>query len=218
MQTARLAGALQWWDNPHELRRRVRERASISISPGSAHVWSWPTSSSAFRGTCRSTSAASSSREGVLEELVPIENATMADRTVVQWDKDDLNDLGLLKVDLLGLGMLSALRRAFELVNDYRGIDHHLEGVDRARQVAEEDPQVYEMISARRHRRRVPGGIARADVDAAAPEAQGVLRSGRSRSPSCGRARSRATWCIPISSAARDPSSSTYPSPRSKRC
>ena len=59
--------------------------------------------------------------EGPLEELVPIENATMADRTVVQWDKDDLNDLGLLKVDLLGLGMLSALRRGFDLVNDIAG-------------------------------------------------------------------------------------------------
>ena len=57
--------------------------------------------------------------EGRLDELVPIENATMEKRTVVQWDKDDLYDLGLMKVDLLGLGMLSALRRAFDLVNDY---------------------------------------------------------------------------------------------------
>ena len=48
--------------------------------------------------------------EGLLEELVPIENAAMADRTVIQWDKDDLDDLGLLKVDVLGLGMLSAMR------------------------------------------------------------------------------------------------------------
>ena len=45
---------------------------------------------------------------GPLEELVPIENATMPDRTVIQWDKDDLDTPGLLKVDVLGLGMLSA--------------------------------------------------------------------------------------------------------------
>ena len=48
--------------------------------------------------------------QGLLEELVPVENAAMPERTVVQWDKDDLNDLGLLKVDVLALGMLTALR------------------------------------------------------------------------------------------------------------
>jgi error-prone DNA polymerase len=59
---------------------------------------------------------------------------------VVQWDKDDLNDLGLLKVDLLALGMLSALKRAFALVNDYRGTHHGLG------ELPAEDPHVYDMI------------------------------------------------------------------------
>ena len=54
--------------------------------------------------------------QGLLEELVPIENAAMEDRTVIEWDKDDLDDLGMFKVDVLGLGMLSALRRGFDLV------------------------------------------------------------------------------------------------------
>ncbi len=72
---------------------------------------------------------------------MPIENATMPERTVVQWDKDDLNDLGLLKVDVLGLGMLSALRRAFTLVNDYRGTKHTLGSLPDA------DADVYEMMS-----------------------------------------------------------------------
>ena len=53
---------------------------------------------------------------GLLEELVPIENAAMDERTVIQWDKDDLDALGLLKVDVLGLGMLTAIRRGFDLV------------------------------------------------------------------------------------------------------
>ncbi|HXO15873.1 MAG TPA: OB-fold nucleic acid binding domain-containing protein, partial [Steroidobacteraceae bacterium] len=79
--------------------------------------------------------------QGLLEELVPIENAAMPERTVVQWDKDDLNDLGLLKVDLLALGMLTALRRAFTLVNDYRGTRHALG------ELPAEDPRVYAMIS-----------------------------------------------------------------------
>ena len=50
-----------------------------------------------------------------MAELVPVENAAMADRSVIQWDKDDLDALGLLKVDILALGMLSAIRRALEL-------------------------------------------------------------------------------------------------------
>ena len=58
---------------------------------------------------------------GPLSELVPIENAAMPDRTVIEWDKDDLDALGLLKVDVLALGMLSAIRRALELVSARRG-------------------------------------------------------------------------------------------------
>ena len=53
---------------------------------------------------------------GALCELVPIENAAMADRTVVQWDKDDLDALGILKVDVLALGMLTAIRKCFDLI------------------------------------------------------------------------------------------------------
>ena len=52
---------------------------------------------------------------GPLAQLVPIENAAMEDRTVIQWDKDDLEALGLLKVDVLGLGMLTAIRKAIDL-------------------------------------------------------------------------------------------------------
>ena len=77
----------------------------------------------------------------LLSDLVPVENATMPERTVVQWNKDDLNDLGLLKVDVLGLGMLSALRRCFALVNDWRGTSWSLG------HLPEEDPEVYAMMS-----------------------------------------------------------------------
>ncbi|QXI30868.1 error-prone DNA polymerase [Pseudomonas vanderleydeniana] len=59
--------------------------------------------------------------EQPLDTLVPVENASMAERTIIQWDKDDLDKVGLLKVDVLALGMLSALRRCFELVQQYRG-------------------------------------------------------------------------------------------------
>ena len=76
----------------------------------------------------------------LLEELVPVENAAMPDRTVIQWDKDDLDALGLLKVDVLGLGMLTAIRRAFDLVHGCRGQRWTLATVPA------EDPAVYDMI------------------------------------------------------------------------
>ncbi|MFG6432407.1 error-prone DNA polymerase [Roseateles sp. LYH14W] len=64
--------------------------------------------------------------EGPLERLVPIENATMANRSVIEWDKDDIDELKMMKVDVLALGMLSALRRCFELVNPMRGTTYDL--------------------------------------------------------------------------------------------
>src|SRR5207342_177032 len=58
---------------------------------------------------------------GPLAELVPVENAAMEKRTVIQWDKDDLESLRLLKVDVLALGMLSALRKALHFINAWHG-------------------------------------------------------------------------------------------------
>lgn len=78
--------------------------------------------------------------QGPLCELVPIENAAMEGRTVVQWDKDDLDALGILKVDCLGLGMLSAIRKAFDLVRV-----HYRRPLVLAT-VPAEDPAVYDMI------------------------------------------------------------------------
>jgi error-prone DNA polymerase len=77
---------------------------------------------------------------GRLDELVPIENATMKDRTVIQWDKDDIDELGMMKVDVLGLGMLSAIRRAFELMEAHCGKRLTLATIPH------EDPAVYTML------------------------------------------------------------------------
>ncbi len=77
-----------------------------------------------------------------LSRLVPVENASMKDRTVIQWDKDDLDALGLLKVDVLGLGMLSCIRRAIDLVNGYKAQSSELT----MSSIPPEDPVVYEMI------------------------------------------------------------------------
>jgi len=78
--------------------------------------------------------------QGPLAQLVPIENASMPDRTVVQWDKDDIEALGLLKVDVLALGMLSAIRRCFDLIAAYKGVRLSMAELE------QDDPQVYAML------------------------------------------------------------------------
>ncbi|MGF6940074.1 DNA polymerase III alpha subunit [Paraburkholderia sp. UCT70] len=78
---------------------------------------------------------------GKLTRLVPVENAAMADRSVIQWDKDDLESLGLLKIDVLALGMLSAIRRTLDLVSEQRGERFEMQDIPA------EDPETYEMIS-----------------------------------------------------------------------
>ena len=77
---------------------------------------------------------------GPLCEIVPIENAAMEDRTVIEWNKDDLEVLGLIKVDVLGLGMLTCIRKAFALLEEHCGVRYTLENVPR------EDPVTYGII------------------------------------------------------------------------
>ena len=77
---------------------------------------------------------------GRLDELCPIENAAMEGRTVIEWDKDDINALGILKVDVLSLGMLTSIRKCFDLVAQHGGPRYTLENLPR------ECPQVYDML------------------------------------------------------------------------
>ena len=79
---------------------------------------------------------------GPLSEVVPIGNAAMPDRTNIEWDKDDLDAMGLLKVDVLGLGMLTCIRKGFELLQKHYGLDLTLGTVPR------DDPAVYDMLCA----------------------------------------------------------------------
>jgi len=78
--------------------------------------------------------------EGRLDELVPIENATMEGRTVICWDKDDIDALGILKVDVLSLGMLTCIRKAFDLIRQ------HLRQEFTLATLPEEDGAVYDML------------------------------------------------------------------------
>ncbi|WP_027256503.1 error-prone DNA polymerase [Leisingera aquimarina] len=77
---------------------------------------------------------------GRLDELSPISNAAMEDRTVIEWDKDDIDALGILKVDVLGLGMLSCVRKAFDLLQHHEGQTHTIASIP------QEDSDTYDML------------------------------------------------------------------------
>lgn len=75
-----------------------------------------------------------------LSTLVPVENAAMPERTIIQWDKDDLDSMRLLKVDCLGLGMLTCIRKALDLIREHRGRDYCMSSIPA------EDEATYDMI------------------------------------------------------------------------
>jgi error-prone DNA polymerase len=135
-----LAQSAQWWD-PGIAPERVREMGLDPQTPVLRMILELAQQLVGFPRHLSQHVGGFVISAGPLEELVPVENAAMADRTVVQWDKDDLNDLGLLKVDLLGLGMLTALRRALALVNLHRSTTWSLG------HLPPEDPKVYAMMS-----------------------------------------------------------------------
>lgn len=139
-QLDRLSGTLSWWDRREDLPLRLQEagfdpeaRSVILLIRLVNLLLRFPRHLSQHVGGFIIS-------RGPLARLVPIENAAMPDRTIIQWDKDDLEAMGLLKVDVLALGMLSAIRRALALVSVCRG------HVFRFQDIPPEDPAVYEMI------------------------------------------------------------------------
>jgi error-prone DNA polymerase len=139
-QVDRLAGSLAWWDGRRALPERLREAGFDPVSPVVERLVRLVATLTGFpRHLSQHTGGFVIARDH-LSRLVPIENAAMPERSVIEWDKDDLDALGLLKVDVLALGMLSAIRRALDLVGRHHGI--RLTVTD----VPAEDPGVYEMI------------------------------------------------------------------------
>jgi error-prone DNA polymerase len=140
LQADRLARSMQWWDGREVDMSRVVEAGLDPASPVIRRLlWLVRELIGFPRHLSQHVGGFVISR-GPLSELVPVENATMKDRTVIQWEKDDLEDLGLLKVDVLGLGMLTAIRRSFDLIRQLDGREYSLATVPA------EDPRVYDMI------------------------------------------------------------------------
>ncbi|MFC4726080.1 error-prone DNA polymerase [Glycocaulis abyssi] len=77
---------------------------------------------------------------GRLDELCPVENAAMDERTIIEWDKDDIDTVGMLKIDVLALGMLSCIRKAFDLLQLWKGERYTLATLP------QDDPAVYDML------------------------------------------------------------------------
>ncbi|MGE0801029.1 MAG: error-prone DNA polymerase [Lautropia sp.] len=139
-RAALLTRGHQWWDGSRVREDRLREAGFDPDAPLVQHWVRMATLLMKFpRHLSQHTGGFVIARDS-LSRLVPIENAAMADRSVIQWDKDDLESLGLLKVDVLALGMLSAIRRALDFLTQRRG--RHFEMSD----IPKEDSETYDMI------------------------------------------------------------------------
>ena len=108
LQIDRLARAMQWWDRREVQDERVVEAGFDPANPVVHRLLTLVRELIGFPRHLSQHVGGFVISQGPLAELVPVENAAMPERTVIQWDKNDLDELGLLKVDVLGLGMLSA--------------------------------------------------------------------------------------------------------------
>jgi len=140
LQVDKLARSMQWWDGQQVDDSRVIEAGLDPRSPVIERLLYLVRQLIGFPRHLSQHVGGFVISNGPLSGLVPVENATMEDRTVIQWEKNDLEDLGLLKVDVLGLGMLTAIRRSFDLIKEYDGREYSLSSVPA------EDEKVYDMI------------------------------------------------------------------------
>ena len=144
-QVDRLARGMQWWDGQRIDPERIRASGFDPEDPVISRLIALTAEILGFPRHLSQHVGGFVIARGRLDELVPIENAAMPDRTVIEWDKDDLDALGLLKVDVLALGMLTALRRTFDLINEFGGSSAGVGKLELA-SVPSEDSAVYDMI------------------------------------------------------------------------
>ncbi|MBQ60624.1 MAG: error-prone DNA polymerase [Gammaproteobacteria bacterium] len=138
--TDHLAKSLSWWDKREILLTRFEE---AGINPRSPIIGQFLQLIDQILGFPRHLSQHVGGfiiSSGPLSHLVPVENAAMDERTIIQWDKDDLESLGLLKIDVLALGMLTSIRKSLHMINAYRGAQLSLASIP------VEDPLTYQML------------------------------------------------------------------------
>jgi error-prone DNA polymerase len=139
-QVDQLSRVFAWWDGEADLSDHLRERG---FDPESAVIRRVLRLTAELLNKPRHLSQHVGGfviADAPLSELVPVENAAMPDRTIIQWDKDDLDTMNLLKVDCLALGMLTCVRKCLDLLRSHRGQDYTMATLP------PEDPQTYAMI------------------------------------------------------------------------
>ena len=137
-----LGSGHRWWGEDGFAPERIRE---AGLDPDSLQVRQLVKLTSDLMGFPRHLSQHTGGfvlTQMPLSRMVPIENAAMADRTVIEWDKDDLDAMGLLKVDVLALGMLTAIRKSLDFIGQRKGF------VFQMQDIPPEDPVTYDMICA----------------------------------------------------------------------
>ena len=112
-----LANSLSWWNRERELANRFQQQGLTRSGQLAEHFMTRVQEIMGFPRHLSQHVGGFVISRGPISNLVPVENASMPDRTVIQWDKEDIEALGLLKVDILALGMLSAIRKTLEMVN-----------------------------------------------------------------------------------------------------
>ncbi len=144
-----LTASLAWWDKREQMSERFAEQG---LDPQSPRVAKWLWLAEQLRGFPRHLTQHVGGfvmSRGPLARLVPVENTAMPERTMIQWDKDDLDAVGLMKVDVLALGMLSALRRMIDIVSNSSGDKKHNFSQVRPRhlhEIPEGDVATYDML------------------------------------------------------------------------
>ncbi|KWK68831.1 error-prone DNA polymerase [Burkholderia ubonensis] len=136
----RVAKQHHWFDSRADLLQRFAE---AGLDPESPLNQQWAGFAAQLLGYPRHLSQHSGGfviSRGKLTRLVPVENAAMDDRTIIQWDKDDIESLGILKIDILALGMLSMVRRALDMISEKRGETFELQDIP------SEDEATYDML------------------------------------------------------------------------
>jgi error-prone DNA polymerase len=137
-----LAKSLAWWDRTKDLEKRFSEQGIAEHSKSAQLFYDLVQQILGFPRHLSQHVGGFVITRSPISTLVPVENASMADRTVIQWDKEDIEALGLLKVDVLALGMLSAIRKSLQLVHRY---DPHIKTLQ---DIPREDAATYRMLQA----------------------------------------------------------------------
>ena len=137
-----LAKSLAWWDRTQDLAKRFEEQGIAGHSRQAELFYQLVQQILGFPRHLSQHVGGFVITRSPISTLVPVENASMADRTVIQWDKEDIESLGLLKVDILALGMLSAIRKTLQLVH------HYCPAIKSISDIPKDDAATYKMLQA----------------------------------------------------------------------